>query len=76
MRGWSRASRRACSSIRARRLTPEELSAAQVGRDRFGGSEADPADDTDGEEVSGTDDDATASDAADADDQEPVREAA
>ncbi len=47
-----------------------------MGRDRFGGSEADPADDTDGEEVSGTDDDATASDAADADDQEPVREAA
>jgi len=60
------------------RLAPEELAAAQDGRDRFGRSEADPADAADGEAESGMDD-ATASDAADAadaDDQEPVREAA
>jgi ParB/RepB/Spo0J family partition protein len=58
------------------RLTPEELAAAQDGRDRFGGSEADPADTAAGEAESGTEDGATASDADAADDQEPVREAA
>jgi ParB/RepB/Spo0J family partition protein len=56
------------------RLTPDEPAAAADAGDRFGGGGADPADDAEGEDASGTED--GASDAADEGEQDLVREAA